>query len=620
MITKMKKIFVYLLPVLSASAIQAQEVTCFKADFNDGIPAGCTVVDYAELPVGTGFRKRVGEQWYCGDVFGADGKAVMSTSHRSVDLPTDNWLITPKLSISTSGIWLSWDARSLHYDLRDGYKVMVSETDSDPASFREVMAVEEETYGWNHRLLPLGEYEGKDIYIAFVHDSRSRFILALDNLFVGEFPQPVFQGFDRSRRFCGNTGTAPVSGSFRNNGKAVGIDRLLCTTGDGQTYVRDFGNSPMATAEETEFTFDVPVEVGKATCYAVDVVTSDGMTTRLMEDSIICSEFPRTLLVEKCTGTWCTSCTGVIPYINQLKERYGDELVCIESHSAYINTSGLSYELYDEALGAKNYPAIFYNRNLKSPQYSAGYTDAFRQILLKPTRALVELEAVLAEEGNFIDVTAQTVFAGDQDNADGRFRLGFAIIEKRLQLPYNLQKSNATILSQQEYAMMSSPIEKDFMFFHDVVRGTASAFAGLENSLPQQIEGGQANSFRTSIQIPENVSDKNDIAIVAFVMDTEQGELLNTAEVRPAEVPTGIGAVQGEVLPVSVVPGKNGGIEIRTSGKNVFCEVEVMDATGRVLVARHVAEPVVNVDFKGQGCYLVRVRQGKKMTVKKIIL
>lgn len=620
MITNVKRILVCLLPVLASSVARAQEVTCFKADFNAGIPAGCTVVDYAELPVGTGFRVNVGQQWFCGKVFGADGTAAMSTSHRAVDMPTDNWLITPKLSVSSPGIWLAWDARSLHYDLRDGYSVMVSETDCDPASFRELMTVEEETYNWNHRLLPLEAFAGKDIYIAFVHNSRSRFILALDNLFVGEFSQPSFEGFDRSRRFCGNTGTAPVSGSFRNNGKTVGIDRLLCTTGDGHTYVRDFGNAPMATAEETEFTFDVPVEVGKATRYVVEVVTSDGATTCLLEDSVICSDFPRTLLVEKCTGTWCTACPSVIPYINQLKERYKDELVCIEAHSAYINTSGLSYELYDEELDTKNYPAIFYNRNLKSPQYSAGYTDAFRKILLKPTPALIELEAVLAED-DCIDVTAQTVFAENMDNADGRFRIGFAVIEKKLQLPYNLQKNNATHLNYQEYGMMSSPIEKEFMFYHDVVRGTSSAFAGEENSLPQRIESGHSYTFSTHIQIPETVSDKHNIAVVAFVLDAEQDAVLNTVEARPTDVPTGMGGgVSEENLSVSVLPGKTGGIEIRLSRKNVPCEVEVMDAAGRVLAVRRVTEPVVNVDFKGQGCYLVRARQGKKMAVKKIIL
>lgn len=484
MVANVKKILVCLLPVLASSAVRAQEITCFKADFDAGIPAGCIVEDYAELPVGTGFRTYVGQQWFCGDVFGTNGKAAMSTSHRIADLPSDNWLITPKLSIGSPDIWLAWDARSLHYDLRDGYKVMISETGSD----------------------------------------------------------------------------------------------------------------------------------------AIDVVTSDGTTTRLMEDSIICSEFPRTLLVEKCTGTWCTSCPDVIPYINQLKERYRDELVCIESHSAYINTSGLAYELYDNALDTKNYPAIFYNRNLKSPQYSAGYTDAFRKILLQPTRALIELEAATADD-NFIDVTAQTVFAGDQDNEDGHFRIGFAVIEKRLQLPYNLQKNNATLLSNQEYSKMSSPIEKDFMFYHDVVRGTPSAFAGEENSLPRQIEGGCAHTFRTRIQIPATVSDKKNIAIVAFVLDVEQGEVLNTTEVRPDDTQTGIGhGVKEEALPVSVRPGKNGGIEISLSRKNIPCEVEVMDVTGRVLAVRRVTEPLANVAFQGQGCYLVRVSQGKKMTVKKIIL
>lgn len=159
------------------------------------------------------------------------------------------------------------------------------------------------------------------------------------------------------------------------------------------------------------------------------------------------------------------------------------------------------------------------------------------------------------------------------------------------------------------------------MFYHDVVRGTPSAFAGEENSLPRQIEGGCAHTFRTRIQIPATVSDKKNIAIVAFVLDVEQGEVLNTTEVRPDDTQTGIGhGVKEEALPVSVRPGKNGGIEISLSRKNIPCEVEVMDVTGRVLAVRRVTEPLANVAFQGQGCYLVRVSQGKKMTVKKIIL
>lgn len=79
MVANVKKILVCLLPVLASSAVRAQEITCFKADFDAGIPAGCIVEDYAELPVGTGFRTYVGQQWFCGDVFGTNGKAAMST-------------------------------------------------------------------------------------------------------------------------------------------------------------------------------------------------------------------------------------------------------------------------------------------------------------------------------------------------------------------------------------------------------------------------------------------------------------------------------------------------------------------------------------------------------------
>lgn len=504
----------------------AQE-TCLNETFGSGIPSAFVNLDQDEWPVGTGFRISVKGDWFTGNVWGGNGKVAMSTSRHTVNMPAANWLITPKLTIPHERIWLSWRARSTHHDLRESYRIMVSTTDTDPSSFKELDCVEAEDYNWQHRLLSLADYAGQDIYVAFLHDSQMKFILALDDLFVGEMQQQNLSVDNRTRRFCGDEGTAKVEGTLHNKGMDLPLKSIVCRSGVNE-WKQEFSSDTFSTGESVDYAFDIPVTVGEAAPYTLHAVVGENQEVDLLFDQIICSHYPRTLLVEKGTGAWCTACPGVIPYVNGLLERYGKEMVAIEAHSAYSDISNLSYPLYDQGMATSNYPVIYYNRDHTQPQYSAS-NSTLAAALEKPTVALTDL--VVTQSGiDSLDVEAFVTFAQDMDNSQDKYRFGFAVLDKLVQLPYAVQKSNATTLDTQEYAMMASPIPADLMFFHNVVRGTESAFLGIPQSLPAELQAGETYSFATRLAIPETVENPANMSVVVFAMNYFKNEVLNTTE------------------------------------------------------------------------------------------
>ena len=65
---------------------------------------------------------------------------------------------------------------------------------------------------------------------------------------------------------------------------------------------------------------------------------------------------------------------------------------------------------------------------------------------------------------------------------------------------------------------MPNSIPYDLMVYHDVAKGTSSAFSGVENSLPAQIEAYKEYTFEYRIDVPETVIDKDNIEVIVFVL------------------------------------------------------------------------------------------------------
>lgn len=98
--------------------------------------------------------------------------AAMSASWDATDeaLTPDNYLITPQFEISADNLELSfWVAAQDPTYPAEYYAVMVSTTDTNPASFTEIYNNTLSSDEWSEVVLPLAAYNGENIYIAFRH-------------------------------------------------------------------------------------------------------------------------------------------------------------------------------------------------------------------------------------------------------------------------------------------------------------------------------------------------------------------------------------------------------------------------------------------------------------------
>ncbi len=89
-------------------------------------------------------------------------------------LTPDNWLITPRLQVGTSGVIAYWIAALDPNWYAEHYSVYVSTTDNQVTSF--TTALFSETMGdaeWHERVIDLTAYAGQSIYIAFRHHACS---------------------------------------------------------------------------------------------------------------------------------------------------------------------------------------------------------------------------------------------------------------------------------------------------------------------------------------------------------------------------------------------------------------------------------------------------------------
>ena len=614
----MKRSSIFILSVLSTLSLQAQKAY-LNTDFNRGIPSDFITLDIDEVPARSGFKIGVDSNWFTEGIYGAEGKAAVSTSTNLFDMEVSNWLITPQLTIRSADAIVAWDAKSVHYDLRDGYKVMISTTDTDPESFVELFSVKEESYTWQHHLISLAGYVGKKVYIAILHDSKDKFLLAVDNLFVGEPKDLAFDATNNTRHFCGTaSGKTRVEGKIRNIGKPAALKEIICTSGMN-VLTQKLDETVIATNTELDFAFDVPVTLDTTIPYQIDVKTVAGETYRVLEDSTICSYYPRTLLVEKGTGVWCTACPAVMGYLNELKEEYKDEVVIVESHAGYNDQLKLSYAPYDQGMAASNYPTIYFNRYQKYKSYDKKEAqNTLKKVITESTPALVQAEAYL-QDGK-IAVEAKMSFGKDMDNSKDKYRIGFAILQKHLQLPFSIQKNAASGPQYQEYGLMTSPFDKDFMFFHNTVKGTPSAFTGIANSLPKEITAGSTYTHKALLDLPEGVTSTEGLTVVAFILDHFNTRVLNTVEMPIALEHTGIRELPGQTLEAGIQLNGTSCL-IRLPYKQSY-QVRVTDASGRCLHAAQGQGDHLELSTAAwpKGTCLVSLQQGGKSLTKKILV
>lgn len=167
--------------LLAISTTSQAQTIILEENFTSGIPATWSVFDEDGLT--PEFEVSEFTSAWIGTIIGSDTVAA-STSYYNPTGAANDYLVTPKISLGNFSRLL-WSARSVDASYPDGYQVLISTTDSLPASFTDtLMTVDAETAYQSDRGVELDfeGYSNQDVFIAFKNNTENGYILLIDKV------------------------------------------------------------------------------------------------------------------------------------------------------------------------------------------------------------------------------------------------------------------------------------------------------------------------------------------------------------------------------------------------------------------------------------------------------
>ena len=166
-------------------------VTVLEEDFENGLPAGWTLVDgdaqapRPQLNLAAGWQLRQ-------DYDDTSNTVMVSPSWYENGGASDDWLILPQVTLGANPC-MSWTAYSLDNFFLEAYEVRVSTTTNDTSAFTALPiadTVPQELPNKTIRAISLADYANQTVYLAFRQVSDDKFALILDDIRIANI-QPL---------------------------------------------------------------------------------------------------------------------------------------------------------------------------------------------------------------------------------------------------------------------------------------------------------------------------------------------------------------------------------------------------------------------------------------------
>lgn len=216
--------------------LRAQQVV-FTENFNGGIPASWYLVNEDNL-VPASSLSQFTNAWI--PFVHLTDTVAASTSYYDPAGQAADYLITPRISIDTYSK-IVWSARSYDASYPEYYLVLISTTDSLPASFTDtLMYVQEEFYYWKKRSvqLDLEGYANQDVFIAFKNITNDGYILMLDDV---EMLSSDFAGLETESNFSYSVYPNPTNGNLNISLQGIG-EIFTLYSADGREVLKTSDN------------------------------------------------------------------------------------------------------------------------------------------------------------------------------------------------------------------------------------------------------------------------------------------------------------------------------------------------------------------------------------------
>lgn len=315
-------------------------------------------------------------------------------------------------------------------------------------------------------------------------------------------------------------------------------------------------------------------------------------------------DMTKRVLMEEATGLYCGWCPRGIASINAAVESYPDNFIAIAKHNYQSTPSDLLCPSYDYELQQSTaWPRCALDRRVEfdpDPTTTFTYIDAILNSVA--TMAGIEAQAnFVAGDNTHINVNTNVQFTKNFTNCN--FGIALAIIEDGI-TGYTQSNTYAggKYGTMGGFESMGSPVS---ITLNHVARAGFGVRSGIDGSIPAgDMNSNTIYNYNTVLAVPTNVKNRNNIKVVAMLINRGDGGIIeNAIEVPVLEAgETAVADIDSTPAPDLYVRGGS----IVADGFDGQLEVYTVDG-----------QRVQNGSLAG-GIYIVRGVHGNTSFVKKV--
>lgn len=252
--------------------------------------------------------------------------------------------------------------------------------------------------------------------------------------------------------------------------------------------------------------------------------------------------FPRKMVVEEGTGSWCGYCPRGIVAFERMRREQADRFIGIAVHRrdemVCADYSPMSF---------RSYPSCHVNRRLMGVSV---YYAVLRNLLADEAAPVAQrVETTVERAGEDYVLTTQTTFGYTSSAVN--FRLAYVVTEDGVG-PY-LQRNYFSTFDEEDMERWYGAEGWVSHRFDDVARALLTPFDGAPGSVPAAVERDVPNRFSLRFRLPAAVKDPARAKVVTLLLNTETGEIANADE-DALVAPTALSPLQAEGAKPAAAP------------------------------------------------------------------
>lgn len=462
-----------------------------------------------------------------------------------------------------------------------------------------------------------------------------------NNIFIDEVVIDVLPGDDVAMNTVTvnpivAVGTVAITGSYKNNGSndITSLD-LNWLIDNEPTHTQSLNGLSLTSSQSIDFTHadqwaaTSGVHVLKVWVSNLNGGTTDADLTNneiVKNISVVNEIFPRNVVYEEGTGTWCGWCPrGAVGLKDMLHNHTDGSFIGIAVH----NADPMTLAAYDTAIGAfiSGYPSGTLNR--VPGAVDPGLTSlepAYQDALTKTPLGKIAIPNV-----NWNATTRAITFDVESkfalDIASANYSVGAIIIENGVTgtatgyNQANYYSSNAINLVDWEginWKNLGNPIPAATMVYNHVGRALLGGFGGFANSIPTSVTFNTPYTYSFTHTLPATQNVLN-VEVVAVLIDKSNGQIVN-ADDYDLGSQLRLASKTFSSQKVAIYPNPSSGLlKIQTESS---VRIQLIDVLGKVVyTANNISSAnVLDISSLSKGLYLAKITGENINFTEKVIL